>query len=319
METMLWRLTGSVALFAVDDQKPTGDVTSLLPSLASDPCYFRAFLLSLDSSPAAEQARRQEMLGGGEEERSRRHHRRRLRGGFQRQPRGRRSDDQGRREHEHEDSESRSVRSAASWATNRRTTPPRNRPIRKRPPTFLRTPQEPHSHALVREFVVWPSRGADGSSSLALAHPSAGRRGRAGRVVLPRRYLGKKAAHARSRLEDRRDPVQLVGQRRRLVAGTADEAGRRPQRRRDPGLRGRSEQERSERPAGRHGQAHRRHQAPRESRRNQGSRHPQVRQRADRDHRPEWARPRWIISSGSSAASAICNSASWRTCATTRT
>ncbi len=64
METMLWRLAGSVALFAVDDQKPTGDVTSLLPSLLPILAIFVLFYFLLIRPQRREQARRQEMLGG---------------------------------------------------------------------------------------------------------------------------------------------------------------------------------------------------------------------------------------------------------------
>ncbi len=61
---MLWNLAGSVALFADGDQKPAGDITSLLPSLLPIVAIFVLFYFLMIRPQRREQSRRQEMLGG---------------------------------------------------------------------------------------------------------------------------------------------------------------------------------------------------------------------------------------------------------------
>jgi preprotein translocase subunit YajC len=60
---MLWRLTGSLALFA-QDQKPGGEGSSLLPSLLPLMAIAVLFYFMLLRPQRREQSRRQEMLNG---------------------------------------------------------------------------------------------------------------------------------------------------------------------------------------------------------------------------------------------------------------
>ena len=218
---MLWRLAGSVALFADGETQEARRRRLAVCRTVACRCVAIVVLFyfmmirpaAARAGPAAGDARRRE------EERPRRHHRRRLRRGLQCQPRGRRSDASKSTRARTRNSASRSVRSAASWATNRRTTPPRNRPLsqdatdlfvgRHREPTVM--PWYVNSlfgqaAAAERDAPsLWPINLLVAVGVLAVSFFLGS---------LP----GQEAPHARSRLEDRRDPLQPVGQRRHLVA-----------------------------------------------------------------------------------------------------
>ena len=64
METMLWKLAGSVALFAQAKQEPVGDVSPFGGPLLLCVAMVALFYFVILRPQRREQARRQEMLGG---------------------------------------------------------------------------------------------------------------------------------------------------------------------------------------------------------------------------------------------------------------
>ena len=145
-------------------------------------------------------------------------------------------------------------------------------------------------------------------------------RGRRSAPVLPGELLGQDGSACPTTAgRSACSAVHLLASAAVIAADVAAQAGRRPQRRRDPGLQSDGHRRTRRTRSGRHGQADRRRQPPREPRRTEGSDHPHVRRRADRDHHSRGRRGRGQpASSGSSAAPASSSSASWPTRATTR-